>query len=150
MTTEQSVTYLDMSKALGISRDRYEHIRSYITQMTKDYQGNVVDIITEIPLNLKEKERYFAMFLVGRYYSPLFSIINNEQKGEFVMEIIDALKINQDTARSITFHIENRILQDTKEDSSISTIDIIKQVTYGDLEDVEKDYILLTIGLAYV
>lgn len=150
MTIGQSITYLEISKALGISRDRYDYIISYIARMTKDYQGDVVDIVKEIPLNLKGKERYFAMFLVGRSSSPLFSSVNNEQKGEFIMEIVDTLKISQDMAMLITADIHSNVLKHKKEGIDVSTIDTIKKVIDGDINDVEKDYTSFTIGLAYV
>ena len=150
MTIGQSITYSEISQALDISRDRYEHIRSYIARMTKDYRGDVVDIIKEITLNLKGKERYFTMFLVGRSSSPLFSSVNDEQKGEFVTEIIESLKISPDMARLITDDIHSNAPKHKKEDINVSTIDILKKVIYGDLKGVEKDYTSFTIGLAHV
>jgi flagellar motor switch protein FliG len=150
MTIGQSITYLDISKALGIPRDRYEHITSYISRMTRDYQGNVVDIIKEIPLNLKGKERYFAMFLVGRYSSQLFSSVNNEQQGELIMEIIGTLKTSQDMAKLITDEIENKVLKNTREYDDTSIIDMMKKVIDRDLKDVEKDYMSFALGLIYI
>jgi hypothetical protein len=150
MRKEQTTVYLDMSKALGISRDRYEYIMSYIARMTRDYKGDVVDIVKEIPLNLKGKEKYFAMFVIGRYSSSSFSSINDERKGEFITEIIDALKINQEMARLITSDIQNRIPKDAKENINVSTIDIMKKVIDGDLKDVEKSYVSSVLGLIYI
>ena len=149
MRTEQSTIYLDMSKAFDISKDRYEYIMSYIARMIRDYQGDVVDIVKEIPLNLKEKERYFAMFIIGRYASSPFSSVNDERKGEFITDIIGALKISQEMARLITSDIQNRIPKDTKENINISTIDIIKKVIDDDLKDVEKCYVAFVLGLIY-
>lgn len=150
MRIEQSMTYLDMSKALSISKDRYEHITSYIAQMIRDYRGDVVDIIKEIPLNLKGKERYFAMFLMGRSSYPSFSSVNDERKGEFIMRTIDALKISKEMAGLITSDIENKVLKDTKEYDNILIIDIMKKVIDGDLKDVEKDYMSFTLGLIHI
>ena len=150
MEIGQSMTYLDMSKALSISRDRYEHIISYIARMTIDYRGDVIDIIKEIPLNLKGKERYFAMFLMGRSSSPPFSSVNDERKGEFVMNVINALKISQEMARLITSDIQNKVPKDTKEYNDALTIDIMKKIIDGDLKDVEKDYMSFILGLIYI
>lgn len=149
MRTEQPTIYLDMSKALGISKDRYEYIMSYIARMTRDYQGDVVDIVKEIPLNLKEKERYFTMFIIGRYTSSPFSSVNDERKGEFITDIIEVLKISQEMARLITSDIQNRIPKNTKENINVSTIDIIKKVIDDDLKDVEKCYVAFVLGLIY-
>jgi hypothetical protein len=149
MRTEQSTIYLDMSKALGISKDRYEYIMSYIAQMTRDYQGDVADIVKEIPLNLKKKERYFAMFIIGRYASSSFSSVNDERKGEFITDIIEALKISQEMAGLITSDIQNRIPKNTKENINVSTIDIMKKVIDDDLKDIEKCYVAFVLGLIY-
>lgn len=150
MTIGQSITYLEISQALGITRDRYEHIMSYMAQMTRDYKGDVADIMKEIPLNLKGKERYFMMFIIGRSSSPLFSSVSDEQKGEFITEIIDTLKISPDMAKLITEDIYSNMPKHRKEDINISTIDIMKTVIDGDLKGVEKDYTSFTIGLAHV
>lgn len=150
MRTAQSTipaVYLDMSKTIGISRDRYNHIISYIARMSKDYQGDVIDIIKEISLNLKGKERYFAMFIIGHFSSRSFSILNEKRKGEFISDIINTLKINQEMAMLIAADIHNRILKEKEENINISTIDTIKKVIDGDLKDVEKDYVSFMLGL---
>jgi hypothetical protein len=150
MKTEPIVTYEDISKALDIPRDRYRHIVRYITQMLKDYKGAVVDIVKEIPLNLKGKERHFAMFTIGRFTSPSFSSIDDERQKEFITDIIDTLKISQEMAGLITSDIQNRIPKGKKGDINTSTTDIMKEVIDGDLKDVEKDYISFVLGLVYV
>lgn len=150
MRKEQSTVYLDMSNALGISRDRYEYIMSYIARMTRDYKGDVVDIVKEIPLNLNGKEKYFALFIIGRYSSSSFSSINDERKGKFITDIIDELKINQEMARLITSAVQNRIPKNAKENINVSTIDIMKKVIDGDLKDVEKSYVSYVLGLIYI
>lgn len=73
MSTEQQITYEDIAKALNIQGNRYEYITSYMIQMIQDYRGDIVDIIKEVPLNLKRNERYFAMFILGNSSYPEFS-----------------------------------------------------------------------------
>ena len=68
----------DILRELNIQDDRYGYIMSYVMQMIKDYNGYIVDITKEIPLNLKGKERYFAMFTVGNAFAPAFSSMNKE------------------------------------------------------------------------
>jgi hypothetical protein len=119
-------------------------------RMTKDYQGDVADIVKEIPLNLKGKERYFAMFMMGRSSYPQFSSRNDERRADFIMIIIGALKISKEMAGLITFDIENRMLKSKEGYEDISTIDIMKKVIAGDLKDVEKDYTSFALGLVYV
>lgn len=80
-------------KGLSISNDRYIYIISYIQRMIKDYKGNPVDIIKEIPLNLKGNERYFAIFYVGNSFIPIFSEMDSNEKTDFVVNIANALKL---------------------------------------------------------
>lgn len=150
MKIEQSKIYLDMSKALGISKDRYEHVMSYIARMSRDYQGDILDIIKEIPLNLKGKERYFAMFIIGYSSSQPFSSINDERKEEFIVDIINTLKISQEMAGLVISDLKNRIPKEKTENANVLIIDIIKKVIDGDLKDVEKDYVSFVLGLIYI
>lgn len=150
MMTRPQYTYEDISKALNISRDRYKHIVLSITRMMKDYRENVADIVKEIPLNFKGKERYFAMFMMGRSSSSQFSIMNDERKADFIMSTIGALKISQDMAILIASDVDNMLLGDKEGYYDISTIDIMKKVIDGDLKDVEKDYMSFLLGLIYI
>lgn len=80
MNTKSPATYTDISYGLNISKERYEFITSYVTQMIKDYQGNVADIIKEILLNLKGNELYFTMYMMGQSSSRVFSSSNDKAK----------------------------------------------------------------------
>ena len=149
MKTEQFVTYENISKALDISRDRYEHIVRYVMRMLKDYKGDVVDIVKEIPLNLKEKERYFTMYMMGHSSSSAFSRMNDKQKAAFIQSIMEVLKIDQEKAESITYHMANETMEEMKRDHVPTVIETIKKVIDSDFSEIEKDYILFTHGLIY-
>lgn len=148
MKTEQRITYEDISKELNISKDRYEYIISYIIQMIRDYQGKAQDIVKEIPLNLKRKERYLAMFIIGHSSTPEFSEMDSENQEKFLKNIMDASRINREKAESITNDISKNILNDTEED--IHVIDIMKKVADSDISEPEKDYLTFILGLIYI
>ena len=114
MKTEPQVIYENISKALDISRDRYEYIVRYVMRMLKDYQGDVIDIVKEIPLNLKGKERYFTMYMMGNSTSPAFSRMNDKQKAGFIKSIMEILKISQEKAESITNYMVNEEMENMK------------------------------------
>ena len=149
MTIEQLTKHEDISKALNISRNRYEYILLYVTQMLKDYQGDIADIVKEIPLNLKGKERYFAMHIMGYYSSSAFSRMNDKDKAGFIKNIMDALRISQEKAESITHQMANDTLEEMKKDHIPTVIETIKKVIDSDFSEIEKDYLLFTYGLIY-
>lgn len=147
--TETQTTYEVISEALNISRNRYEHIVLYMMQMLKDYKGNVAEIVKEIPLNLKGKERYFAMHMMGHSSSSAFSIMKDKEKAAFIKSIMEALRISQEKATSITRHMANETMEEMKKDHIPTVIETIKKVIDSDFSEIEKDYLLFTYGLIY-
>lgn len=141
MSTEPLVTNKDISEALNISRNRYEYIVLYVTQMLKDYQGNVTDIVKEIPLNLKGKERHFAMHMIGRSSSSTFSRMSDEDKTTFIKDIMEALRISQEKAVPIIQDMANETSEEMK------NIDTIKKIIDSNYTEIEKDYLLFMVGL---
>lgn len=140
-------TYENISKALDISRDRYEYIVRYVMRMLKDYQGDVIDIIKEIPLNLKGKERYFTMYMMGHYTSSAFSRMNDKQRAAFINSIMEILKIDQEKAESIIHHLSNEMFENMKKNYVPTVVDMIKKIIDSDLTEKEKDYLLFSLGL---
>jgi len=156
MDKGSQVTYADIAKELNIPRNRYDHIMSYVIQMITDYRANIADIIKEIPLNLKGKERYFTMFIMGHSSYPTFNEANDEEREKFIVGISDALKLSQERAGSITQDTEEAVIKEiekqpepSKDENIVPTIDIIKQVIDSNFADKEKDYIVFVIGLIY-
>jgi len=147
--TEPTATYEDISKALGISRDRYVHIVRYVMQMLKDYQGIIVDFVKEIPLNLKGKERHFAIHIIGHSSSPVFSRMNDKEKAGFIRIITEALKISQEKAESIIYNMTSETMEEIRKGNIPTVIDTIKKVIDSSFTENEKDYLLFTFGLAY-
>lgn len=147
MKIEPQVTYENISKALDISRDRYKHIVRYIMNIMKDYQGDVVDIVKEIPLNLKGKEKYFAMYMMGSSSSPVFSKMKDMQKATFIKSIMEVLKIGQEEAESITNYMVNEDLENMKKNYVPTNIDMIKKIIDSDFTETEKNYLLFMLGL---
>lgn len=139
--------HVKILKALNIPDSRYEYIVSYVMQMIVDYQGNVVDILKEIPLNLKGNERYFTMFVIGNSSSPSFSTINDEEREEFITNTGEALKINKERIISTTDYVANVILEDIEKNHT-PIVDIIKRIINSNFTDTEKDYIMFLFGLA--
>lgn len=108
MSTRQQVTFEDISKALNISKDRYEYIVSYVRQMIKDYRGNATDIIKEVRLNLRGNERYLTMYMTGNSSSSIFLRSTDEQKSDFISSITNTLKFDQESKVSVVQHIVNK------------------------------------------
>lgn len=134
-------------KALNIPDSRYEHIVSYVTQMIIDYQGNVDDILKEIPLNLKGNEKYFTIFIIGNSSSPSFSTINDEEREKFITSIANSLKISEERTIFLTDYVANTIIEDIEKNRT-PIIDIMKNIINGNFAEIEKDYIIFLLGLA--
>ena len=135
-------------KGLNISNESYRHIISYLRQMIYDYKGQPIDIIKEIPLNLKGNERYFALFYVGNSFSPLFSEMDDKEKTDFVLNITNALKFNKERVDITADYMSDTVRKQMKE--NIPTIEIIKGITDSKFTDIEKDYILFVFGMILV
>jgi hypothetical protein len=148
MSIRQQVTFEDISKALNISKERYEHIVSYVYQMIKDYRGNAADIVKEIRLNLKGNERYLTIYMIGNSSSFTFLRSTDKQKSEFISSITNALKFDQEGTVSVAQHMIQIILEDI--DNNVPTIDTIKKIINGNFMDTEKEYMLFSFGLAGV
>lgn len=134
-------------KGLNISNDRYIYIISYIQRMIKDYKGQPIDIIKEIPLNLKGNERYFALFYTGASFTPVFSSMSNDEKTGFIVNMINILKFSDERVFLITEYISDKIRRQIKE--NISIVDIIKEIIYNnEFTDIERDYIVFIFGVA--
>jgi len=148
MSTRQSVKFEDISIALNISKDRYDYIVSYVYQMIKDYRGNVADIIKEIRLNLKGNERYLTMFMIGNTSSFTFLRSTDKRKSDFISEITNTLKFDEERALSVAKHMIEIIIEDI--DNNVPTIDTIKKIINSNFADIEKEYMLFSFGLAGV
>lgn len=135
-------------KGLNISNGRYIHIISYIQLMIKDYKGQPVDMIKEIPLNLKGNERYFAIFYAGNSFSPLFSEMDDKEKTDFIVNITDALKLDKERVAATADYMSDTIREQMKE--NIPTIEIIKGIINSKFTDIEKDYIIFVFGMILV
>lgn len=141
-------TIKSILKGLNISNERYIYIISYIQQMIKDYKGQPIDIIKEIPLNLKGNERYFAIFYVGNSFSPLFSDMDDKEKTDFVVNISKALKLSDERVSTTADYMSDTIKIQMKE--NIPTVEIIKGIINSKFTDVEKDYIIFVFGMILV
>ena len=135
----------DILRELNIQDDRYGYIMSYVMQMIKDYNGYIVDIIKEIPLNLKGKERYFAMFTVGNAFAPAFSSMNKEEKGLFIKNVTNTMKLSNERSDEIADHMMEKIIKDI--DKDITVVGTIRDIVSSGFTDSEKDYIMFTFGL---
>lgn len=138
--------YKSILKELNISKDRYIHIIRYIQQMLRDYKLHPVDIMKEIPLNLKGNERYAAMFIVGRSLSPLFYKMDDKEKTEFVVTIANALKFSEDMVAAIAEYMT--IIK--KEMRKNAPVDVIKMIINNQFADTEKDYMLFIFGIVWI
>ncbi len=141
--------YTEIIGALNISTDRYEYIKSYIASMISDYEGNIPDIIKEIPLNLKGNERFLAIFIVGHGSFRIFAAANLEQKKEFIERILEVTGLSPERGESIMHMIEDMILKDIEKYEPLSNAEIIKKIASSDFTNAEKDYILFMLGMIY-
>lgn len=146
--TIKGETLNSILKELNISNDRYIYIISYIQRMIKDYNGQPVDIIKEIPLNLKGNERYFAVFFVGNSFNPLFSEMDSKEKADFVLNMANALKLSDEMIERTADYMSDTVRKQMKE--NISTIEIIKGIINSKFTDVEKDYLTFVFGMILV
>lgn len=146
--TIKGATINSILKELNISNDRYIYIIYYIQRMIKDYNGQPVDIIKEIPLNLKGNERYFAVFFVGNSFNPLFSEMDSTEKADFVLNMANALKLSDKMVEATADYMSDTVRKQMKE--NISTIEIIKGIINSKFTDVEKDYLTFVFGMILV
>ena len=138
--------YKSILKELNISGDRYIHIIRYIQQMLRDYKLHPVDIMKEIPLNLKGNERYVAVFIVGRSLSSLFYKMNDKEKTEFVVNIANALKFSEDRVAAIAEYMT--IIKERMRKNA--PVDVIKMIINNQFMDTEKDYMLFIFGIVWI
>ena len=134
-------------KGLNIPKDRYKHIIYYIQQVIRDYKENPIDIIREIPFNLKGNERYLAMFIVGRSFSPLFYKMDDKEKTDFIVNIANALKFSDERVAAIAEYMTT-VKKEMRE--NVPTVNVIKMIINSKFTDVEKDYIIFIFGLVLV
>ena len=146
--TIKGETISSILKGLNISNERYIYIISYIQRMIKDYKRQPIDIIKEIPLNLKGNERYFAIFYVGSSFTPLFYEMESKEKADFVVNITNALKLNDERVAITAEYMSDVVSREMKE--NIATIDVIKGIINSKFTDVEKDYMLFIFGMVLV
>ena len=138
--------YKSILKELNISKDRYMHIIHYIQQMMIDYKLHPVDIMKEIPLNLKGNERYATMFIVGRSLSPLFYKMDDKEKTEFVVTIANALRFSEDRVAMIAEYMT--IIKEKMRKNA--PVDVIKMIINSQFMDTEKDYMLFIFGIVWI
>jgi len=132
-------------KGLNIPNDRYTYIMSYIQRMIRDYKGQPVDIIKEIPLNLKVNERYFAIFYVGNSFSPLFLEMDNKEKADFVINMANSLKLSEEKISATADYMSDTIRKQMNE--NVSAVEIIKGIINSKFTSAEKDYIIFVFGM---
>lgn len=144
---EEDIVLESILKGLNIPKDRYVYIMSYIQQMAEDYKGKHIDIIKEISFNLKGNERYFAMFIVGKSFSPLFYEMDDIEKTDFVVNIVNNLKFSDER---VTIIAEYMTTIKKEMGDNVPIIDIIKMIINSKFRDVEKDYIIFIFGLVLV
>jgi len=113
----------------------------------RDYKENPIDIIREIPFNLKGNERYLTMFIIGRYFSPLFYKMDDKEKTDFIVNMANALKFSDERVAAIA---EYMITIKNEMRENVPIIDIIKMIINSKFIDVEKDYITFIFGLVLV
>jgi len=136
-------------KGLDITNDRYTYIRSYIQQMIRDYNGRPIDVIKEIPLNLKVNERYFAIFYVGNSFAPLFAKMEeSKEKADFVINMANGLKLSEEKISATADYMSDTIKKQMSE--NVTTIEIIKGIINSKFTSVEKDYIIFVFGMILV
>lgn len=135
----------ELKMSLNITDEREKYIKSYIRRMIKDYKGHPIHIIKEIPLNLKGDERYFAMFLTGNYFAPLFNKMNEIERTEFMVIIADALKFDNESIQMMSEYMTDTVRIQIRE--NIPTSKMIKDVIDSKFNDKEKDYIIFTLGI---
>lgn len=133
-------------KALNIPDERYEFIVSYVTRMIIDYNGNVADILKEIPLNLKGNEKYFTVFVIGNASSPSFSMTNDKEREKFITDTANSLRLSKERTTLITDYMEDIILEEIGK-KHVSIVDIIKKIIDSNFTYTEKDYIIFVLGL---
>lgn len=134
-----------IGESLKISVNRQMQIIANIGRMIKDYRNNPLNIYKEISLNLRGNDKYFAMFIIGNYFSEAFSTMDHEEQKILLADIMDSQKFSDDTASEIGDYLKNFINKALKEEKR--TIDIIKMVIDSNFGDKERSYIIFLFGL---
>ena len=135
----------DMLERLHIPKDRYDRIMSYIDQMIIDYNGNPVDIIKEIKLNLKGNERYLGVYATGSFFHPLFKKMSEKEKSDFMDEIAKGLKLDNEKVSKIQTYLMENLPKYL--DENLPNIQALQNIISSQFSDVEKDFIIFILGL---
>lgn len=136
-------------QGLSIRPDRGKHVVSYVNTLMRDYENRPSEALKEIPLNLKSNERYFASFVLGNYYAPIFIKMNTEEVETFLSGIAESLKIHEDKETEILDYLVDEIMGRMVE-AKMTLSDIVKNMANSKLSDIEKDYAFFTYGLNFV
>lgn len=144
MNTEDK-TINSILEGLNISNDRYRYIVSYLQRTIKDYKGQLIDIIKEIPLNLKGNERYFAIFYASNSFTQPFYEMDDKERTHFVLNIANGLKLSDKSVEMTAEYISDTVGVQMNE--NIPTIEILKGIINSKFTDIEKYYMIFIFGI---
>lgn len=136
-------------QGLSISPDRGIRIVSYVNTLMRDYENLPSEALKEIPLNLKSNEKFFASFVLGNRYAPIFIKMNTEEVETFLSGIAESLKIYEDKETEILDYLVDDVMGKMVE-AKMNLPDIVKNMANSKFSDIEKDYIFFSYGLNFV
>lgn len=134
-----------VAKGLNISTDREIHIIFYVDQMIKDYRGSPIDIIKEININLRGDEKYFAVFVTGYRFNPIFSMMKDIERTDLLTIMADVLAFSDKDLNLMSDYIKNTVKKDMEK--KVPIIDIIKGIINSKFTDKEKGYLIFVFTL---
>ena len=144
-TKEQTVSAKEIiTRGFDLPFYKGREIFSYIRQLNKDYPNDPSGILKEIPLNLKNNERYLAAFTLGNQYAPIFKKMEEEEIIEFLATIADEIDIGTDKIDAVLTYILGNVIIKMREQPIRKVIKNIVSTTFS---EKEKDYILFSFGM---
>lgn len=135
----------NIAQGLNIPMDRQTHIISYIDQMIRDYRDSSIDITKEIYLNLKGNEIYFAMFIIGDHFSPIFYRMDDLERADFLTLFADVLGFSNERVGMMADYMKDKLKKEMKE--NVPVIDMMKGIIDSKFTDKEKGYMLFIFAL---
>ena len=144
-TKEQTVSAKEIiTRGFDLPFYKGREIFSYIKQLNKDYPSDPAGVLKEIPLNLKNNERYLATFTLGNQYAPIFKKMKEEEIIEFLATIADEMDIGTDKISPVLTYIFEDVTIKMREQPIKKVIQNILSTSFS---EKEKDYILFSFGL---
>lgn len=143
ITEDDSFDIVTTMITLNIAPYGVRQILAYLKVSMKQYNKNIVDILKDILLELKEYEKHFALFVLGKNFKYSYEKMSEDDQRKYLIDVAKVLDITDDKITSLLSYLMNLIEKETISGPS----NTIKRIVVSNFKDNEIDYLVLLRGL---